>query len=45
MGFTFGVLSWIVQLVVIVGLGMWSMSRLKLSFGDVRGASDSSEAA
>lgn len=46
MGFTFGFLSWIVQLVVIVAMGMWSMSRLNLSFGDVRGAASSpSEAA
>ncbi len=46
MGFTFGFLSWIVQLIVIVSMGMWSMSRLKLSFGDVREvASSESEAA
>lgn len=45
MGFTFGFLSWIVQLIVIVGMGMWSMSRLKLSFGDVRSAASSTEAA
>lgn len=44
MGFTFGFLSWIVQLIVIVGMGMWSMSRLKLSFGDVRSAASSTEA-
>jgi len=45
MGFTFGVLSWLVQLIVIVAMGMWSMSRLKLSLGDVRNAGSSSEAA
>lgn len=38
-GFTFGVLNWLVQMVVIVGLGMWSLSRLNLSLGDVRTAS------
>lgn len=41
MGFTFGVLSWLVQLLVIVAMGMWSMSRLKLSFQDVRSAASS----
>jgi uncharacterized protein (TIRG00374 family) len=45
MGFTYGVLNWIVQLVVIVALGLWSMSRLHLSFGDVRSAASTSEAA
>lgn len=45
MGFTFGFLSWIVQLIVIVAMGMWSMSRLKLSFGDMRSAASSTEAA
>ena len=44
MGFTFGVLSWLVQLLVIVAMGMWSMSRLNLSFADVRSAASSSEA-
>jgi uncharacterized membrane protein YbhN (UPF0104 family) len=42
MGFTFGVLNWLVQLVVIVLLGMWSLSRLQLSLGDVRAAAESS---
>ncbi|MDG2307315.1 MAG: lysylphosphatidylglycerol synthase transmembrane domain-containing protein [Candidatus Binatia bacterium] len=45
MGFTFGVLSWLVQLVVIVLMGMWSMSRLKLSLADVREAASSEESA
>jgi uncharacterized protein (TIRG00374 family) len=46
MGFTFGVLNWLVQMVVICGLGMWSLSRLQLSFRDVRAiASPSSDAA
>ncbi len=44
MGFTFGVLCWLVQLVVIVALGFWSMSRLQLSFGDMRTAASSTEA-
>ncbi len=44
MGFTICVLSWIVQLVVIVAMGMWSMSRLNLSLGDVRNAASSQEA-
>ena len=43
MGFTFGVMNWLAQLFVIVGLGMWSMSRLHISFGDVRSAQKSSE--
>lgn len=43
MGFTFGVLSWIVQLIVIVAMGMWSMSRLNLSLGDMRNAASSQE--
>lgn len=38
MGFTFGVLNWLVQMVVIIGLGMWSLSRLNLSLGDVKAA-------
>jgi hypothetical protein len=33
--FTFGILTWAVQLVVIVALGMWSLARLNLSFGEV----------
>lgn len=41
MGFTFGVLNWLVQMVVIVGLGMWSLSRLNLSLGDVKTAPSS----
>jgi uncharacterized protein (TIRG00374 family) len=46
MGFTYGVLNWLVQMVTICGLGMWSLSRLQLSFRDVRGiASPSSDAA
>lgn len=36
MGFTFGVLNWLVQMVVIIALGMWSLSRLQLSLRDVR---------
>ena len=36
MGFTFGVLNWLVQMVVIIGLGMWALSRLNLSLGDVK---------
>jgi uncharacterized protein (TIRG00374 family) len=38
MGFTFGVLNWLVQMVVIIGLGMWALSRLNLSLGDVKAA-------
>jgi hypothetical protein len=46
MGFTFGVLNWLVQMVVICGLGMWSLSRLQLSLRDMRGiASTTSDAA
>lgn len=44
MGFTFGVLAWIVQLLVIVAMGLWSMSRLNLSLGDMRNAASSTEA-
>lgn len=44
MGFTFGVLSWIVQLIVIVAMGLWSMSRLNLSLGEMRNAASSQEA-
>ena len=44
LGFTFGFLSWIVQLIVIVAMGMWSMSRLNLSFDEMRSATSSSEA-
>jgi uncharacterized protein (TIRG00374 family) len=40
MGFTFGVLNWLVQMVTICGLGMWSLSRLQLSLRDVRGIAD-----
>lgn len=36
MGFTFGVLNWLVQMVVIIALGMWALSRLNLSLGDVK---------
>jgi uncharacterized protein (TIRG00374 family) len=38
MGFTFGVLNWLVQMVVIIALGMWALSRLNLSLGDVKAA-------
>jgi len=38
MGFTFGVLNWLVQMVVIISLGMWALSRLNLSLGDVKAA-------
>lgn len=38
MGFTFGVLNWLVQMVVIISLGMFSLSRLNLSLGDVKAA-------
>ena len=38
MGFTFGVLNWLVQMVTIISLGMWSLSRLNLSLGDVKAA-------
>ena len=40
MGFTYGVLNWLVQMVTICGLGMWSLSRLQLSLSDVRGIAD-----
>ena len=36
LGFSFGVLSWLVQMVVIIGLGGWSMTRVGLSLGDMR---------
>lgn len=36
MGFTFGVLNWIVQMVVICAMGVWSMGRLQLSLADLR---------
>ena len=39
MGFTFGVLNWLVQMVVIIALGMWSLSRLNLSLSDVKASS------
>jgi uncharacterized protein (TIRG00374 family) len=42
---TFGLLSWIVQMVVIVGLGMWCLSRLNLSLGDMATAARSTEPA
>lgn len=38
MGFTFGVLNWLVQMVTIITLGMWALSRLNLSLGDVKAA-------
>lgn len=38
MGFTFGVLNWLVQMVTIISLGMWSLSRLNLSLRDVKAA-------
>lgn len=46
MGFTFGVLNWIVQMVVICSMGLWSMSRLNLSLSDLRRSvqSDKSDA-
>lgn len=36
MGFTFGVLNWIVQMVVICSMGAWSMGRLQLTLADLR---------
>jgi uncharacterized protein (TIRG00374 family) len=44
MGFTFGVLNWIVQMVVICAMGLWSMSRLNLSFSDLRRGAEADEA-
>ncbi|MEO2169682.1 MAG: lysylphosphatidylglycerol synthase transmembrane domain-containing protein [bacterium] len=44
MGFTFGVLNWIVQMGVICSMGLWSMSRLKLSLSDLRRGAQSDEA-
>jgi uncharacterized protein (TIRG00374 family) len=43
MGFTFGVLNWLVQMVTIISLGMWSLSRLNLSLGDVKAAPGAAE--
>ncbi len=36
MGFTFGILTWLVQMVVICGFGVWALSSLHLSLRDVR---------
>lgn len=43
--FTFGMLTWVVQMVVIVPLGLWSLARLRLSFGDMVSAARSPEPA
>jgi hypothetical protein len=32
---TYGLLNWLVQMVVILALGMWCLSRLNLSLGEV----------
>lgn len=42
---TYGLLNWIVQMVVILGLGMWSLTRLNLSLGEMVSAAKSREAA
>ena len=42
-GFSFGILTWLVQFVVIVALGLYSLSRLKISLGEVVSASSAAE--
>jgi uncharacterized protein (TIRG00374 family) len=44
LGFSFGVLNWIVQMIVIVALGMWALTRLNLSLREVSAAGAASEA-
>lgn len=41
----FGLLTWVVQMVVIVSLGIWALSRLNLSLGEMTTPSGSAEAA
>ena len=36
MGFTFGLLSWVVQMIVIMALGAWALAKLDLSLSDVQ---------
>jgi glycosyltransferase 2 family protein len=42
---TYGLLNWMVQMVVILSLGTWSLSRLNLSLGDMAQAARSAEPA
>ena len=42
---TYGLLNWIVQMVVILSLGTWCLSRLNLSLGEVAQAARSAEPA
>ena len=39
----FGIITWAVQMVVIVGLGMWALSRLNLSLGDIAAKAEAAE--
>jgi len=39
----FGILTWAVQMVVIVALGMWCLARLNLSLGDVAAQAEEAE--
>ncbi len=43
--FAFGMLTWLIQMVVIVPLGLWSLARLKLTFADLASAAKSGEPA
>jgi len=42
---SYGLLNWIVQMVVILSMGAWSLSRLNLSLGEVASAARSAEEA
>jgi hypothetical protein len=42
---TYGLLNWVVQMIVILALGMWSLSRLNLSLGEMAQAAKSAERA
>ena len=41
---SYGLLNWIVQMVVILSMGAWSLSRLDLSLGEVAQAARAEEA-
>ncbi|MEY4951483.1 MAG: hypothetical protein RL698_3694 [Pseudomonadota bacterium] len=42
---SYGLLNWVVQMVVILSMGTWSLSRLNLSLGEVASAARSAEPA
>lgn len=42
---TFGLLNWVVQMVVILAMGTWALSRLNLSLGEVASAARTAEPA